>query len=327
MQTRTGGLILESFYDKKLTIKGANIIYFISMILLIAIGSIVQRWDFNYGILITEFILIALPALLYAIIKKTNIKNDFRFNKLSFSQITLIFTIFISGYFVAVFLNLVGNILLSLFGELVPPQIPAATNSIEYLVLLLIIAGSAGLCEEILFRGLLLRAYEDLGQWKSIMVTSILFGMLHLNMQNFIGPAFLGLLLGYVVYKTNSIFAGMLGHFINNAISVTLQYVIMRLPFYNGTNYEVAAGSMTQSLIAASVMFGILALIMGSLMILCMKALDEPLSESNVKVNDFIQTRTMGTILKNIKESWPIYITTLIFLIMSTMQIYSMMKG
>ncbi len=314
---------MDSFDNKKLTIRGANLIYFISMILLIVIGSIVQRWDFNYGILITEFILVALPALLYAIIKKANIKNDFRFNRLSFSQVALIFTIFISGYFVAVFLNLIGNIVLSLFGELVSPQIPVATNSLEYLVLLLIVAGSAGLCEEILFRGLLLRSYEPLGQWKSIIVTSILFGMLHLNIQNFIGPAFLGLLLGYVVWKTNSIFAGMLGHFINNAISVTLQYVIMRLPFYSSPTYQVAEGNMTQSLIAASVMFGILAFIMGSLMVLSMRALSEP----NGEINEFIQTRTMGTILKNIKESWPIYTAALIFLILSIMQIYSMMKG
>jgi len=322
---------LEGFKEKKLTIRGANVIYLVSMTLLIVIGSVVQQWDFNYGILITEFILVALPPLLYAMLKKANVKINFRFNKLSISQIALVFTIFISGYFVAVFLNLLGNIVLSLFGELVPPQIPTATNNMEYIVLLLIVAGSAGLCEEILFRGLLLRAYEDLGQWKSIIITSTLFGMLHLNIQNFIGPAFLGILLGYVVYKTNSIFAGMLGHFINNAVSLTLQYVIMRLPFYNSQSYEAVAGNMTQSLIASSVMFGILALIMGSLMVLSMRALSEPLSEplsdSDEDGNDFIQTRTMVTILKNLKDSWPIYITTFVFLILSGMQIYSMMKG
>ena len=322
---------MEGFKEKKLTIRGANVIYLVSMTLLIVIGSVVQQWDFNYGILITEFILVALPPLLYAMLKKANVKINFRFNKLSISQIALVFTIFISGYFVAVFLNLLGNIVLSLFGELVPPQIPTATNNMEYIVLLLIVAGSAGLCEEILFRGLLLRAYEDLGQWKSIIITSTLFGMLHLNIQNFIGPAFLGILLGYVVYKTNSIFAGMLGHFINNAVSLTLQYVIMRLPFYNSQSYEAVAGNMTQSLIASSVMFGILALIMGSLMVLSMRALSEPLSEplsdSDEDGNDFIQTRTMVTILKNLKDSWPIYITTFVFLILSGMQIYSMMKG
>lgn len=314
---------MESFRNKKPTIKGANVIYLVSMMLLIIIGSVVQRWDFNYGILITEFVLVALPPLLYAMLKKANIKKDFRFNRLSFSQIALVFTIFISGYFVAVFLNLLGNIILSLFGELMQPQIPAATNSLEYLALLLVVAGSAGLCEEILFRGLLLRAYEDLGQWKSIIITSILFGMLHLNIQNFIGPAFLGILLGYVVYKTNSIFAGMLGHFINNAVSVTLQYVVMRLPFYNSQSYEVAAGNMTQSLIASSVMFGILAIIMGSLMILSMRAL----AELNEDGNDFTETQEMITVLKSIKESWPIYITTFVFFILSGIQIYSMMKG
>lgn len=315
----SGGIVLRMKSEKvKPTIGEANIIYLIAMVLLIIIGSIVQRWSFNYGILITEFILIAMPPIVYCIIRKYNLKYVFRINKMSAAQTSLVITIFLSGYFVAVFLNLIGNIILSMFGKLNPQPIPVAQNPSEYFILLLIIACSAGLCEEILFRGLLLRAYENIGMWNSIIINALLFGMLHLNIQNFVGPAFLGLLLSFVVYQTNSIFAGMLGHFINNAVSVTLQYAIMSLPVYKGLNTNLADQSIdTASLVASAVLFCVLSIFSGTIMLMSMKSLKD-ISHNDDKL---IQTDQVGTLMKNIRISWPIYMTAIIFIAMTCVEL------
>lgn len=307
-------------------IKHANILYLIVMLLLVLVGSYVQGKDFNTGILITEFVLVAMPALLYFLIKKQNLKQKLRINKISIAQIVLVISIFVSGYFVAVFLNMIGTIILSLFGKVVPPPIPVPQNQTEYLVLILIVAGSAGICEELLFRGIMLREYEEIGVKKSLIITSILFGMIHLNIQNFIGPAFLGFLLGYVVIKTDSIFAGMIGHFINNSISVSLQYLIYNLPFYKDMSIEQEALKVdTLALINALFPLGVLALVSGLIMVFCMKSLNGISSKARIENTE--STVYYKDIIKHIKSSWPIYISFFIFMFFTYLQISKMMKG
>ncbi|MFZ5352696.1 MAG: type II CAAX prenyl endopeptidase Rce1 family protein [Bacillota bacterium] len=297
--------------ENKITIFGGNLVFLICILLLMSVGSVVQSIDLNSGILITEFLLIAAPAFIYTLIKRDSIRRVFRFNKLSITDVFLVAAIFLSGYFVAIFINILGNIIVSLFGQLLPNPVPFAENSSQYMLYILLFAGSAGICEEILFRGLVMRSYEKLGMWKSIGLSSVLFGIMHLNVQNLLGPMFLGVLLGYVVYKTDSIFAGMLGHFINNAVSVSLGYVIMNLPFYKNMDIHAAqSGVNTLSLIVTAVLFGIIAVFAGAIMIFAMMALNERSKGRQVET----QSIGLGSMLKNIRVSWPIYAGVLVFL-------------
>jgi len=52
----------------------------IVMILFVTVGYIAQQRDFHYGILITEFLLIALPAIIYVKINGASVKKELRFN-------------------------------------------------------------------------------------------------------------------------------------------------------------------------------------------------------------------------------------------------------
>jgi membrane protease YdiL (CAAX protease family) len=294
------------------------------MVLFITVGNIAQSRDFQYGILITEFLLIALPTVIYAKTKGASIKNDLRFNSLSLIDALLVIVAFISAYFVAVFINLIGEILISLMGNLIVPDIPFAKNPEEYLVLLLVIAGSAGICEEILFRGFILRAYEKLGMWPDITFTALLFAILHLNIQNILAPFFLGMILGFVVYKTNSIFAGIIGHFINNAISVTWSFVIMNLPFYKNMDLEqIQEGMKTQSLIGALILFGLILPVAGTILLICLKAINDrhPEAVSNGKDVAFF------TVMKKIKLSWPLLVSLIIFIGMMILEIILIVSG
>lgn len=310
--------------ESKLTIKGVNMIYLIAMVLLITVGAFVQTQSFQSGILITEFVLIALPVFFYVNFKKGCLKYELRLNKLHLLDALLVVFIFICSYPVAVFINLIGVIFLSLFGKLIQSPIPIAESFNEYFVLLMIIAGSAGVCEEILFRGLIMRGYEKLGKWKSILFTAVLFSLLHINVQNTLGPLFLGILLGYVVYSTNSIFAGMLGHFTNNALSVTLSYLIMQLPITNmQAAQELPPGAMLQGLLIISIPFGILALLAGTIMIFCLWGLREINSDRNAGNNRehiIEEKQRLRSLLRNIKVSWPLYIALAIFVFFTLIQ-------
>ena len=166
---------MEAQNRDRISFFNANLLYLIVMVLFVSVGYMAQKWDFNYGVLVTEFLLVALPTLVYAKVMGASIKRELRFNGLDVTDTLLVTVAFISAYFVAAFLNLVGEILISLMGKLIVPDIPFATDTSEYIVLLLVIAGSAGICEELLFRGFILRAYERFGMWTGIIITALLF--------------------------------------------------------------------------------------------------------------------------------------------------------
>ncbi len=308
----------------RITQSGANRLYMVSMILFISVGYFTQNWSFHYGILITEFLLIAIPAIVYVRMKGASLKAVLRLNKLGFADLILVLVIFFTGYSVALFLNLLWEVFLSLFGQLIIPDIPVAKSWNEYFVLLLVIAVSAGLCEELLFRGVLMKAYEGVGKWPSILFTAVLFSMMHLNIQNLLAPLFLGIILGYVVHTTNSIYAGMLGHFINNGISVTLGFALMQLPFYQGIEQQdVATGLETAPLLAAALFIGIIALVFGTVMILCMRAL----AERHNREVEVLEQFPLSRILKNFKKAWPLYVGLTVFAAMMLLQVLYIIQG
>lgn len=75
--------------------------------------------------------------------------------------------------------------------------------------------------EEILMRGIVLKAMQPFGEMTAIIVSSVLFGMMHMNPMQFPGAACIGLLLGYLTVRTKSLIPAILAHIINNTL-VTL---------------------------------------------------------------------------------------------------------
>lgn len=315
---------MESQNTGRLSYFSANLLYLGVMTLFVSVGYAAQKWDFNYGILITEFLLVALPAIVYTKIKGASIKRELRFNRLDLTDTLLVAVAFVSAYFVAVFINIIGQILISMMGDLIIPDIPFATDPTEYIVLLFVIAGSAGICEEILFRGFLLRAYEGFGMWRGILISAMLFSILHLNIQNLLAPFFLGLVLGFVVYKTNSIFAGILGHFINNAISVTWGYVIMSLPFYEHMNVEqLQEGVATEALLGAAILFALILPFAGAVLLICLKAIND----RHPGLPGISAGTGMLPAVKSIRLSWPLLLSMLIFIGMMTAEVFFIVNG
>jgi membrane protease YdiL (CAAX protease family) len=201
-----------------------NILFLVLGILLFVVGGIVQTREVYTGLLITEYIIILLPNLLYLKFKGYSLKKVLRLNRINLKQILYVFGITIFSYPVAVFLNGIVIAIVSFFSEQMPNAVPIPDSSAMYFFSLFVIAIAPGICEEVMFRGTIMNAYENLGKRKAIIYSSILFGIFHLNLQNLVGPIFLGLVLGMTAYKTNSIYASMLGHTLNNGIAITIGY-------------------------------------------------------------------------------------------------------
>ena len=81
----------------------------------------------------------------------------------------------------------------------------------------LTIAVAAPLLEEMLFRGIILRALlKKTKPWKAILFTAIAFGIFHGNPWQFLYATVVGIYLGYLYWRTQSLFYPILVHFVLN---------------------------------------------------------------------------------------------------------------
>jgi membrane protease YdiL (CAAX protease family) len=96
----------------------------------------------------------------------------------------------------------------------------------ELLVGILVIGVFAGVGEELFFRGLIqpkMQVYFRSPHW-GIWVTAIIFSAIHVQFYGFLPRMFLGALFGYLYHYTGSLFYPILGHILNNAITLLLVY-------------------------------------------------------------------------------------------------------
>jgi membrane protease YdiL (CAAX protease family) len=88
---------------------------------------------------------------------------------------------------------------------------------------------AAPILEELIFRGIilngLLKSYSPL---KSIIISSLLFGLVHLNPWQFIGASIGGILSGWVYFKTKKITLPIIIHMTNNLLAFLGQYFSSR---------------------------------------------------------------------------------------------------
>lgn len=93
----------------------------------------------------------------------------------------------------------------------------------------------APLCEEFLCRGMMLRGMlHTMSPRKAIIWSAVLFAVMHMNPWQSI-PAFLiGLLLGWVYWRTHSLWATIFLHCLNNSISTAISRIWPDLPIDAG---------------------------------------------------------------------------------------------
>lgn len=92
----------------------------------------------------------------------------------------------------------------------------------------------AALAEEMLFRGIIQRSLEHLQDTATaIALSAILFSMFHFNIWWMLQITLLGVVLGYVAWRSGSIWPAILIHGINNLLSIlSAQYATESMTWY-----------------------------------------------------------------------------------------------
>ncbi len=213
------------------TVRNVNILYLVVMILVVTVGSIVQAVSPGIGLLITEFILILIPSLLFLNITHYPVRETVR---LYWPGTSLAALSVIIGIGFALLAQWLGNLITQLFGYTFPlPPGFYPQNLVDSVVIFSALAIAAPVCEEFMFRGIIQRGYERRGPWTAIIVVGFYFAVYHLSFQRLVAIAPVALVLGYVAWRSNSLVSSMLVHSSYNALSGVLLIINSLRPDIN----------------------------------------------------------------------------------------------
>ncbi|MEG2110325.1 CPBP family intramembrane glutamic endopeptidase [Clostridium sp.] len=175
--------------------------------------------DIRIILFLNHMINFIIPAIIYVIVTKCNVKETFRLNKIPFKELILVIVL---GFVCIPIMNFFG-LLSSMFFENNVGNLMTSIVGTPYIVLLLLIAVMPAITEEITLRGIVLSGYDGKSKFKSALIVGLFFGIFHLDAQQFLYATVLGFILAYVVRATGSIYSSMIMHFVLNGSSITIQ--------------------------------------------------------------------------------------------------------
>ncbi len=203
----------------------ANLSYMILGYAFIGVSILMQmmKVDIHVHLLVGQFLIIFLPPFLIMKGKNQNIKRKFRLNKISIKTGVYAIVITLLALPVAYTLNFTMIYILAKLNLYTLKQLPLNDISTNIYGLIAFIALTPAICEEILFRGFIFSSFsEKLSPKKAIVLSGIMFGIFHFEIQNLMLPIILGIVFAWMVYVSDSIFTSMIGHFVFNSIGVIL---------------------------------------------------------------------------------------------------------
>lgn len=123
------------------------------------------------------------------------------------------------------------------------------------IILILAVCVLPAVCEELIFRGLILRGLAArFKPFIAIIFSALIFSLSHMSPSQTIHQFILGIALGYLVLTTGSIWASMLMHFCNNLFAV-LSMIFMK------EGYEIFYFDNTVVLYISGIIFAVIGII------------------------------------------------------------------
>ena len=183
--------------------------------------------NMNYILLTSSITTIVLFILIYKLRKK-NISEELLFkgtNKLNYIVALLLGVsvwIFNTGF---VSLLSEGGLFKNSFKALEESLAFVGVNNV--ILSILVVGIVAPFAEELLFRGIIYnKLSKSISITGTIIIQGILFGAYHMNLVQGLYASLLGIVFGYVTFKTKSIWPAIIMHMVNNTVSVTVPYIL-----------------------------------------------------------------------------------------------------
>jgi membrane protease YdiL (CAAX protease family) len=190
----------------------------------------------------SQFMFLLFPVLIINMLQGQTIKDTFRLKKPNMPVMWLsILAIFVVQPFLQVYLYFQNKLFFSLpIDENILRQIKEifetfekttaslvnANSPGEFIIVVLVVAVTPAVCEEFLFRGLILKNFERFTiAYRAVVFTGLLFAFFHFHPFNILPLAVLGFFLSFITYYSGSIYPAIICHFLNN-FTASLAYYL-----------------------------------------------------------------------------------------------------
>ncbi|MFZ5434276.1 MAG: ABC transporter permease subunit/CPBP intramembrane protease [Calditrichota bacterium] len=221
----------------------ALLVIAIEILALFFIGGSAAKWDVERNILISQLIVLSVPLMILR-------RGGYNQRRVLSAYLPkpaawpAVIVTMCGAWIIAMGLASLQNLIMPFPADLLEKfqKFFDELNDMPISQALLLLAVVPGVFEEILCRGFILHSLKPrFGKTGAIVLSAIAFGLLHLDMYRLLATTFLGLVLGFVVVWTGSIFPAMLGHAMNNAFSFFVQRYQDKLSAISWLNVESSA--------------------------------------------------------------------------------------
>lgn len=170
-------------------------------------------------------LIVIIPAACYVVFKRFEPVKRIPTARLKISNILILILL---SYLIMPFISFINAISMLFVENRIGGVITGLTEQ-PLFVSLLMLAAVPAFCEEFVFRGLFYHTYREKAGMGAVILSGFLFGLAHMNLNQFLYATLLGVVLVLVVEATGSIFASMVVHFVFNGNSVLVTYISARL--------------------------------------------------------------------------------------------------
>ncbi|CDC23882.1 putative uncharacterized protein [[Clostridium] nexile CAG:348] len=228
---------LKVYHGIIMLILSAVCVFFVSPILGANLGL--------YGTLLNEILLLVLAVALTAVVRG-DFKQVFPIHKPKLSAVFGTILLWI-GSFLAIM------IITMIIAYFFPEEVIGVSQglgmefaSLTFIISFVIVSISPAICEEAVFRGVVMHSFDNgKNKWIAIVVTGLIFGAFHGNIWRFVPTALLGIILGYIVYETDNMIYGALFHAINNAMPLLSIFAMKSM--YSNEMFQSQMSTMTDN--------------------------------------------------------------------------------
>lgn len=179
------------------------------------------------GLKKSQFLLIEgltiLPALIFVIKGEFSLHHTFRLKTINMK---IVITSVVIGFALSVLADEADRLVAMIFPmpdafmDILKETMKISSTG-ELIIIVLSAVVFAGICEELLFRGFLQKSLErSFDTTKAIMLTSLIFAIIHMNPWWTIQIILLAVFLGVMAWKSDSIFPSIIAHSINNGLAL-----------------------------------------------------------------------------------------------------------
>lgn len=227
--------------QKKLSIMSSALItYFVLITCFILVRVVFLHVSLPFSAEVSDLIttifvqgglMFGLSVFMFSALAKQKPKQtlqDFGFTKASFITILISILIGIVCYFLNTFIaSFFRNIIAFLGYEGIPTLASGTTTDYSvwaFILQIISVCIFPAICEETAHRGLLLNGLKGMGIVKAMLLSSLFFGLMHLNINQFFYATILGFIISISVVASKNILPAIIVHFMNNFLNTYFSF-------------------------------------------------------------------------------------------------------